>query len=231
MAPRCREMPEFLPRLDILPPAQRRFWPELAAIPKDFVLYGGTALALHLGHRESADFDFFGRGKFEVRALETGIPFLAGAKIIQRAEHTLTAIVERGGPVRISFFGVPELQRLAAPLVVNDNGLQVASLLDLAGTTASVIQVRAQARDYVDMDALMTLGRVSLPSALAAAAKIYGPSFNPQITLKALSYFDDGNLRDLPEALKLRLATAVREVDLDHLPGIRDGSRGFGQEL
>ena len=224
-------MPEFLPRLDILPPAQERFWPELVAIPKDFVLYGRTALALHLGHRESADFDFFGCRKLEVRTLETGIPFLASAKIFQRAEDTLTAIVERGGPVRISFFGVPQLQRLAAPLVVKENGLQVASLLDLAGTKASVIQVRAQTRDYVDMDALMTLGGVSLSSALAAAARIYGISFNPQITLKALSYFGDGNLRDLPEAMKLRLTAAVREVDLDHLPGIRDAGRDLGPEL
>jgi len=58
-------MSEFLPHLEILPPAQRRLWVELAQVPKDFVLYGGTALALHLGHRESADFGFFGR-----RALE-----------------------------------------------------------------------------------------------------------------------------------------------------------------
>ena len=142
-------MTELFPRLEILPPSQRRIWPEHCAIPKDFVLYGGTALALHLGHRESADFDFFGGRKFDVRALETGIPFLAGAKIIQRAEDTLKAIVQRGGPVRISFFGVPELARLEPPLVVKDNGLQVASLLDLAGTKASVIQVRAQARDYI----------------------------------------------------------------------------------
>jgi hypothetical protein len=34
----------------------------------------------------------------------------------------------------------------------------------------------------------------------------------------ALSYFDDGNLRDLPNDLKLRLVEAAREVDLDHLP-------------
>ena len=47
------------------------------------------------------------------------------------------------------------------------------------------------------MDALMTLGRVSLPMALAAAQQLYGSSFNPEITLKALSYFDDGNLRTL----------------------------------
>jgi len=54
-----------------------------------------------------------------------------------------------------------------------------------------------------------------LPTALAAAQQLYGPSFNPEITLKALSYFDDGDLRELPERLKLDLVTAVRGVDLD----------------
>ena len=78
---------------------------------------------------------------------------------------------------------------------------------------------------------MITLGKVSLATAVGAAAKIYGPSFNPPITLKALSYFDDGNLRDLPEAMKLRLVTAARETDLDHLPGIEHTGRHFGQEL
>lgn len=49
----------FTPRLDILPPAQRSLWPHLAQVPGHFVLYGGTAIALHLGHRQSVDFDFF----------------------------------------------------------------------------------------------------------------------------------------------------------------------------
>src|SRR5438094_4137532 len=100
-------MTELFPRLEILPPSQRRIWPELCAIPKDFVLYGGTALALHLGPREPADSDFFGGRKFDVRALETGIPFLAGAKIIQRPEDALKPIVLGVGQLRISFFGVP----------------------------------------------------------------------------------------------------------------------------
>ena len=50
----------FIPRLDILPEPQRRLWDELATVPAEFVLYGGTAIALHLGHRQSEDFDFFG---------------------------------------------------------------------------------------------------------------------------------------------------------------------------
>ena len=224
-------MSEFLPHLEILPPAQKHLWAELSEIPKEFVLYGGTALALHLGHRNSADFDFFGSRTFEVQALETGIRFLAGARIVQRGANTLTAVVERGGPVKISFFGLPELPRLKPAHVVKDNGLQVASLLDLAGTKASVVQVRAEARDYIDIDALLRLGRVSLPVALAAAGQIYGRSFNPEITLKALSYFDDGNLRDLPEEMKLRLVTAAREVDLANLPTIQQAGQGASRDF
>jgi hypothetical protein len=49
----------FAPRLDILPSAQRSLWPHLVQVPCHFVLYGGTAIALCLGHRQSVDFDFF----------------------------------------------------------------------------------------------------------------------------------------------------------------------------
>jgi hypothetical protein len=215
-------MHEFSPRLDVLPEAQRRLWGELTAVPDEFTLYGGTALALHLGHRKSVDFDFFGKRALDVGALEGEISFLANADIVQREKNTLSAIVERGGPVKVSFFGVPKLPQLASPLVAKDNRLKVASLLDLAGTKASVLQVRAEAKDYIDMDALIRTGGVGLPFALAAAEKLYGPSFNPEITLKALSYFEDGNLRELPTDMKFRLADAVSKVDLDHLPSVDD---------
>ena len=212
------EMKEFHPHLEILPTAQARLWHELSALPEQFVLYGGTALALHLGHRNSVDFDFFAREPLNLPQLEGDVAFLAGAKIIQREKNTLSAIVERGDPVKVSFFGVPKLPQLEPAHVVEENNLKVASLLDLAGTKASVIQVRAEVKDYLDLDALMRLGEVDLPTALAAARALYGPTFNPEVTLKALSYFDDGNLRDLPNDVKLRLVEASREVDLDQLP-------------
>jgi hypothetical protein len=182
------------------------------------VLYGGTALALHLAHRNSVDFDFFGSRALDLSQIEQGTSFLKGANIIQRDKNTLSAIVDRGGPVKVSFFGAPNLPRLSAALVAKDNGLGVASLLDLAGTKASVVQVPAEAKDYIDIDALIAVGKVNLPLALSAAQRIYGSTFNPQITLKALSFFEDGDLALLPEDLKLRLATAAREVDLDRLP-------------
>jgi hypothetical protein len=133
--------------------------------------------------------------------------------------------VDRGEPVTVSFFGVPKLPTLVPPHSVEANNMRVESIIDLAGTEASVVQVRAEAKDYLDIDALMRLGNISLASALAAAQKLYGPGFNPEITLKAVWYFDDGNLRDLPDELKQRLVVAAREVELDRLPGVNLGTR------
>ncbi|PZN72014.1 MAG: hypothetical protein DM484_25080 [Candidatus Methylumidiphilus alinenensis] len=217
----------FTPRLDILPPSQRRLWDELSAVPEEFVLYGGTAIAIHLGHRESVDFDFFGNKPLDPTRLAPALPFLAGAIVTQREPNTFSCTIDRGGAVKLSFFGLPGIPRLSPPLIAPDNGLQVASLLDLAGMKASVVQMRAEAKDYIDIDALLTDGRIDLPMALAAARAIYGAEFNPQSTLKALTYFDDGNLRRLPDSVKDRLTKAVREVDLDCLPVITVPSRGI----
>ncbi|MBI1862223.1 MAG: nucleotidyl transferase AbiEii/AbiGii toxin family protein [Deltaproteobacteria bacterium] len=206
----------FKPRTDILPKAQQSLWKELAAVPKDFVLYGGTAIALHLGHRQSVDFDFFGGRSFRSAELFSSIPFLSGAEILQQEKDTLTCLVDVTGPVKVSFFGVPQLGRVAPPVVCPDNQLQIASLMDLAGTKAAVVQQRSEAKDYVDMDAIIASG-VSLLAALSAAIKIYKGQFNPQITLKALCFFGDGDLASLDENVRKRLLQAVKSVDLSQL--------------
>ena len=211
---------DFAPRLDILPKPQRRLWDELAAVPPEFVLYGGTAVALHLGHRQSADFDFFGNRPFDPAKLTASVPFLTAAMITQREPNTLSCTLNRGGVIKLSFFGVPGVPRLKSPLIAPDNGLQIASLLDLAGMKASVVQMRAEAKDYIDIDAILADGRIDLPAALAAAKAIYGQSFNPQATLKALTYFEDGTVKKIPQAMRDRLVRAVRAVDLDQLPVI-----------
>ena len=211
---------DFVPRLDILPAPQRRLWDELATVPGEFVLYGDTAVALHLGHRHSVDFDFFGGKAFDPAAVAATIPFMQAATVTQRAPYTLSGLIDRGGQVKVSFFGLPGFARVLPPHVSADNGLQVASLLDLAGTKASVVQQRAEAKDYVVIDAILRTGRIDLAAALAAACAIHGEQFNPQITLKALSCFDDGNLHRLPRATKARRAKAAREVDLDCLPNL-----------
>ena len=155
------------PRLDALPQSQRLLWPELHATPSGFVLYGGTGLALRLAHRESEDFDFFSSDPLDAEGLLAEVSYLQDTEVVQRAENTLTCLVNRDGPVRVSFFGGLALDRVDDPERVAGPGLLVASLLDLAATKVQVVQSRASAKDYLDVDALIHLGRIDLGQAWA----------------------------------------------------------------
>ncbi len=134
------EVSLFEPRLGVLPLSQRRIWNELASTPPHFVLYRGTAVALRLGHRQSEDFDFFSNQSFEPSALIHGIGYLRQARVDQGGDNSLTVIVERGEPVRLSFFGDLCMNHVHEPDVAPDNGLQIASLLDLLATKLKTIQ-------------------------------------------------------------------------------------------
>ena len=208
----------FTPRVDVLPPPQQRLWHELDGTPAGFVLYGGTAIALRLGHRQSADFDFFSAASVDSGRLLRELPYLREAEVVQRGPDTLTCLVDRGGPVRVSFFGGLNLHRVADPDALAAPAIWIASLLDLAATKAEVVQTRAAAKDYVDVDALIQRAGVSLPDALGAAAAVFGPAFNPLPTVKALSFFGDGDLAALPGEVRRRLLDAASTVDLTSLP-------------
>ena len=88
---------------------------------------------------------------------------------------------------------------------------------------AAVVQKRAEAKDYLDIDAILNHGKIDLPMAIAAAKFIYGSSFNPQNTLKALAYYGDGNLATVTPEVRNRLLDAVNQVDLDDLPNLESG--------
>jgi hypothetical protein len=205
----------FIPNLDTLPASQRSLWPELGGTPETFTLYGDTALALRLGHRASDDFDFFSNASFDPDELGKKIPYVRDAERVQVGPDTLTCRVDRGGPVLVSFFGGLGLGQVAAPEPVRDMSLNVASILDIAGTKAAVVQKPAEVKDYIDIDALLRHG-VDLPTVLAAGAVVYGRKFNPLITLKALSYFDD--VPTLPGEVRTNLTRAVEAVNVTQLP-------------
>jgi hypothetical protein len=209
------------PHLESLPEPQQRLWPELKDTPKTFVLYGGTAIALYLGHRQSEDFDFFASQPFNPTTLLQQLPYLRGAQVQQQQPNTLTCLIDRGGPVQVSFFGELPLRRIGTPKTASGPGIQVATLMDLAATKAQVVQSRASAKDYLDLDVLIQHARISLSEALGAAQAVYGDSFNPLLTLKALTFFGDGDLHRVPGDVRQRLAAAVKEVDLEHIPILR----------
>ena len=208
----------MLPRVYMLPSAQRRLWRELSGTPGDFVLYGGTALALRIGHRQSIDFDFFSSAHVDSTRLLRDVSYLEGAEVVQRSPDTLTCLVDRGGPVRVSFFGGLTLRRVADPDSLAAPAVMIASLLDLAATKAEVVQARAAAKDYLDIDALIQRAGVSLSDALGAAGAVFGPAFNPVLTLKALCFFADGDLATLPGDVRQRLLDAASAVDPTKLP-------------
>lgn len=204
-------MTPLQPQVEILPPAQRRLWTELRAqLPASFVLYGGTALALRTGSRESEDFDFFANDPVDAHHLASALPFLKGAELIQAAPSTATFLIDRQGRVKVSFFGGLPLGRVGEVSICEDNHVRVASLLDLAAQKVRVVQVRAERKDYLDLVTLMQHG-IRLPHALGAARALY-PDFAPLVSLKALSYFADGDLERLPAEARSFLSQAAETV-------------------
>ena len=146
----------FKPRMDILPPAQRRLWPELGPITDHgFVLYGGTAIALRLGHRTSVDFDFFSDQPMDRNAVITSLPFGDQSTVLQDEPNSLTLLVSSDKPdvsnVKVSFFGAINFGRVGNPDRSEDGMVCSASLDDLMASKVKVILQRAEAKDYRDI--------------------------------------------------------------------------------
>ena len=206
----------FKPRIEILPLAQQRLWPELhPAAGLGFVLYGGTAIALRLGHRASVDFDFFSEKALNRDAIHAAFPFLATSIVLQDQPNTFTVNVPWGDAereyVKVSFFGTIGFGRVGEPEITEDGVLQVASLDDLMATKLKVILQRAEAKDYRDIAAMVSAG-MNLSKGLSAARELFGINFQPSESLKAMVYFDDGDLHTLTRDEKQCLIKAVSAV-------------------
>jgi len=217
-------VPHLEARLDILPQSQRELWPELDAVPSDFVLYGETALALQFGHRESEDFDFFSSAGFDPDQLQSRLPFFGN---LDKSDHDLWVhhkrdnlegyVERRGERVKIAFFGgLNSLRRVQDPRRPVGSRVLIASLTDLAGMKMRVIQVRGSWKDYIDIHALASHG-IDIPTGLAAAQAI-DSKFNAAISIRALQFFGDGTLSRVPIGMQQDLTRWAQAVDLMKLP-------------
>jgi Nucleotidyl transferase AbiEii toxin, Type IV TA system len=205
-------MPQRLePKLGVLPPAQREIWNSLAQAPQlNFVLYGGTAVALHLGHRESLDFDFFRSEPLDKDQIRAAFGFIDGAAVLQDAPDTLVVLAKMpSGLVKISFFGGIGFGRVNDPLRTSDGILLVASLDDLMATKLKATLDRAEAKDYRDIAEMISAG-VSLPAGLSAFRAMFDGE--PAQVLRALGFFNDGDLNTLGRADQELLRNARDQV-------------------
>lgn len=209
--------------MDILPIGQRNIWPQLApATQLGFVLYGGTAIALRLGHRISADFDFFTDYPLDKVRLRQSFPFLQQSTTLQDTPDSLTVLATDTinlTPIKLSFFGTITFGRVGIPDRTSNSPVQIASLLDLMATKVKVILQRIEAKDYRDIAAMLRAG-VNLAEGLAAAQLIYGATFQPSESLKAMVYFHGGDLDMLSTDDKdvlIQSASSVHELPTIHL--------------
>ena len=196
--------------LEVLPPAQRAFWDhELDRIPPGWVLYGGTAIALHVGHRQSRDFDFFSADNLNRVALRGASKMLAEADTLQDEPNRLTVVVnKREAPIKLSFLGGIDFGRVGEPVRIRGVA-RIASRLDLLGTKLATVTQRIESRDYVDIAALLASG-LTINDGVAALLSLYGSRASGLQSVKTIAWFKDGDLeRVLPDDVKDSLTRAA----------------------
>jgi hypothetical protein len=199
----------FKPHKEILPPRQRELWPLLAdAKELGFVLYGGTAIALHLNHRQSIDFDFFTEVEFDSETLKKTVSWVKNAQCVQNTENTCSFEYNE---VKVSFFGGIKFGRAGVPLLTDDGVLEVASLKDLMGLKLATIMERVNYKDYRDLGAMIKHG-LSLEEGLGTGEAFYGKSFSVSSCLRTLTYFEGNNMGELSREEKNLLLDAASKV-------------------
>lgn len=207
-------MIRFKPKSHILPKAQQSLWPSLS-FTKDMgmVLYGGTAIALQLGHRQSVDFDFFTDRPLNINLI-TQQPCFKDSVITQNEVDSLSMDVRLpDGLVKVSFFGGIDIGRVGNPLITEDEVLIVANKQDLLATKLATIHQRIERKDYIDIISLLKDG-IPLSEGIQNAKALYGDNrLSTFWTLKTLTYFDE-DLELTPQE-KDFLITAAEAIDIE----------------
>lgn len=150
-----------------------------------FILGGGTALALRLGHRISVDLDFFTNAEFATDNLFRELTELGfDPKVLQEEKGTLTVIID---DTKISFFHYPY------PFF-NDTlefaKIKIAGTIDIASMKVIAISQRGAKRDFVDLHFI--LQDTPFWKVAENMMKRFGTNrINPLHVGKSLVYFDD----------------------------------------
>ena len=200
--------------LKCLTPAARNVLKVIAPIAdkKGFVLAGGTAIALRLGHRLSVDFDFFTMRSFRPDRLHLTIDGLdLETTVLQEETGTLTLSADG---VKVSFFHYPY-----AFLDVESKlyGVRIAGLIDIASMKLMAMMQRGAKRDYVDL--YWILQNIPFAKIAENMVKRYGSNrVNPLVLGKALVFFRDADEDPDPEFLGKRVAWAkIKKYLVNHV--------------
>ncbi len=152
---------------------------------REFYLVGGTAVALHLGHRRSIDFDLFKNGQLRKRAIKDKIKNNGFSyKIIHQSYEEFTIEISS---VKITFYNYP--YNIKHQLSFN-NIINLPTLLDLSAMKALALGGRAKWKDYVDLYFILK-DYYSLKEISKRAKKIFMDDFNKKLFRQQILYFED----------------------------------------
>lgn len=132
----------------ILAPDIAEAWEHIASVlPSTCRLAGGTALAVHLHHRQSRDLDFFYTDQdLDLTALAEQLSLVGSFAVGNRAPGTLSGVFRQA---RVQFLDAHDQSDLAEPELLA--GIPISSLADIFAMKVKVIGDRGELRDYFDL--------------------------------------------------------------------------------
>ncbi len=169
---------------EVLTDKQKGLLPILKDVSGEFGLVGGTAIALHLGHRESIDFDLFKNGGLDILKLKKAVNKLfpiQQVRIENVDEYTL-----RTNDVQLTFYNYPFAIPYDVPF---DDVIRVPSLLTLATMKVFALGKRAKWKDYVDL--YFILQKHSFGEIVKQSEQIFKGEFSEKLLREQLSYHAD----------------------------------------
>ncbi len=184
---------------EILTPRQRSVLRPLAAAATSAGLYlaGGTAIALHLGHRRSDDFDWFSDGApIDIAALTDLLRASLAFQVDVIDEGTL---VGTSDGVRVACYAY-RYSRLEDTTAVQQWALRLAGVRDLAAMKLLAIAQRGSRKDFIDVHALLEHG-ITMSQMLDDYQQKFRTSGRMPV-LRGLVYFDDAEAEPIPEMLQ-----------------------------
>ena len=193
---------ELPAELDPLTDATKKVWRQIRdAVPASAYLAGGTALAVHLKHRQSDDLDFFLEESVDLDRLAINLGMHARVEIDLQTNDTLNCFVDG---VYLQFLGQGDATRLEETTLVD--GIRLAGLSDILAMKVLAVAQRTppDIKDYVDLWAMETAANRRLEEGIALVAKRYPRAAQegvPGLALRALAYFDDLQSSPMPRFL------------------------------
>jgi len=157
---------------------------------KDFGLVGGTAIAFHIGHRKSIDFDLFSLDEFDNAKIRAKIVRAKRIARVIRDETGQFTLVING--VKITFFQYLFKIDFSEKF---DDIIKMPDILTLGAMKAYAMGRRPKWKDYVDLYFIIK-DFCSTKDICKKANEIFGKEFNEKLFRSQLAYFEDINYQE-----------------------------------